>query len=259
MKTIKAAFFDIDGTLVSFKTKSIPASTVRAIEYLRNKDIKVIVSTGRSVTTIDHIKHLAFDGFICFNGGCCVTHDGEVLFRQTIHPGDIQRLLQYCNENAMSYALMYEHGARISGAAPDIVELHEHINLPLPPLVDMDNVDMTNVLQGNIFVSPEEESLFMEQVMPNCVSSRWTPLFVDVNPKGLSKQSGVEFFCGHFGIDIAETISFGDGGNDIDMIKGTGIGVAMGNANPAVKEIADYVTDDVDNDGIWNALKYFDI
>lgn len=259
MNTIKAAFFDIDGTLVSFKTKMVPESAVRAIEYLRNKGIKVIVSTGRSVTTIDHIKHLSFDGFICFNGGCCVTHDGNVLFRQTIHPEDIQRLLHYSNKNALSYALMYETGARISGVAPEIIELHEHINLPLPPLVDIDNVDLANVLQGNVFLSPEDEEAFMQEVMPNCVASRWTSLFADVNPKGLSKQTGVEFFCEHFGIDIAETISFGDGGNDITMLQGTGIGVAMGNANPEVKEIADYVTDDVDNDGVWKALEYYNI
>jgi len=259
MNAIKAAFFDIDGTLVSFKTKSVPASTERAIEYLRNKGIKVIVSTGRSITALDHIKHLLFDGFICFNGGCCVTHDGQVLSRQTIHPEDIQRLLNYSRENSLSYALMYEHGACISGAAPEILELHEHINLPLPPLVDMDNVDLANVLQGNIFLSPEAEDAFMQQVMPNCVASRWTSLFADVNPKGLSKQTGVEFFCDHFGIDVAETISFGDGGNDITMLMGTGIGVAMGNANPNVKEIADYVTDDVDNDGVWKALEYYNI
>lgn len=259
MSFIKAAFFDIDGTLVSFKTKSIPASTVRAIEYLRSKGIKVIVSTGRSITTIDHIRHLLFDGFICFNGGCCVTHDGQILSRQTIHPEDIERLLHYSHQNSLSYALMYEHGARISSIAPDIIELHEHINLPLPPLVDMNNLDVANVLQGNVFLGPEHEDAFMQQVMPNCTASRWTSLFVDVNPKGLSKQAGVEFFCDHFGIDIAHTISFGDGGNDITMLKCTGIGVAMGNANPEVKAIADYVTDDVDNDGVWKALQYFNI
>lgn len=259
MSFIKAAFFDIDGTLVSFKTKLIPPSTVRAIEYLRNKGIKVIVSTGRSVTTIDHIRHLSFDGFICFNGGCSVTHDGQILSRQTIHPEDIKRLLHYSHQNSLSYALMYEHGARISSIAPDIIELHEHINLPLPPLVDMDNLDVANVLQGNVFLAPEHEDAFMQQVMPNCTASRWTSLFADVNPKGLSKQAGVEFFCDYFGIDIAHTISFGDGGNDITMLKCTGIGVAMGNANPEVKQIADYVTDDVDNDGIWKALKYYNI
>ena len=58
---------------------------------------------------------------------------------------------------------------------------------------------------------------------------------------------------------MEETIAFGDGGNDITMIEHAAIGVAMGNANKEVKEIADYITDDVDNNGIYNALKHFNI
>lgn len=260
MGHIKAAFFDIDGTLVSFKTKQVPASAVKAINYLRGKGIKVIVSTGRSITAIDHIKHLAFDGFICFNGGCLATHDGTVLYRQAMHPEDVRQLVEYSHRNQMSYALMYEHGSLISSSvAPDILALHEHIKLPLPPVVDRNNLDVHNVLQGNIFLSLEAEATFMEAVMPNSVASRWAPSFADVNPKGLSKLSGVEFFCNHFDIEIAETIAFGDGGNDIDMIKGAGIGIAMGNANDNVKAIADYITDDVDDDGIWNALVHFGV
>ena len=91
------------------------------------------------------------------------------------------------------------------------------------------------------------------------MASRWSPLFADVNPQGQSKQVGIDVFCDYFGIDRANTMAFGDGGNDITMLKHVGIGVAMGNANPEVKEIADYITDDVDSDGIWNALKHFGI
>ncbi|MNT54226.1 putative bifunctional phosphatase/peptidyl-prolyl cis-trans isomerase [compost metagenome] len=54
-------------------------------------------------------------------------------------------------------------------------------------------------------------------------------------------------------------MSFGDGGNDITMLAHTQVGIAMGNANPEVKEIADYITDDVDSNGIWNALKHFGV
>ena len=54
-------------------------------------------------------------------------------------------------------------------------------------------------------------------------------------------------------------MAFGDGGNDITMLQHVAVGVAMGNANPEVKEIADYITDDVDSDGIWNALKHFGV
>ncbi|MNY06930.1 putative phosphatase [compost metagenome] len=73
----------------------------------------------------------------------------------------------------------------------------------------------------------------------------------------MSKQKGVEYFCEYFNIDIAETIAFGDGGNDISMLKFVNIGVAMGNAGDNVKEIADFITEDVDDHGIEKALIHF--
>ena len=63
----------------------------------------------------------------------------------------------------------------------------------------------------------------------------------------------------YFGMDVSETMSFGDGGNDIPMLQYAHIGVAMGNATDNVKEIADYVTTSVDEDGIANALKHFGV
>ncbi len=63
---VKAVFFDIDGTLISFKTHEVPESTVEAIKELQSKGIKTILSTGRSINSIDHVKFLDFDGFITF-------------------------------------------------------------------------------------------------------------------------------------------------------------------------------------------------
>ena len=77
---IKAVFFDIDGTLISFKTHKVAASTEQAIAVLQQKGIKVILSTGRSINSIDHVKYLNFDGFITFNGGYCLTAQGDLLF-----------------------------------------------------------------------------------------------------------------------------------------------------------------------------------
>ncbi|QBQ40831.1 Cof-type HAD-IIB family hydrolase [Sphingobacterium psychroaquaticum] len=256
---IKAVFFDIDGTLLSFKTHEVPTSTKEAIQALQEKGIKVIVSTGRSINSIDHIKFLGFDGFITFNGGYCVSKEGEILFRQAIDPRDIQALLDYSQSNSLSFSLMSEKAVSIHDVTPEIAGMYAHVNLPVPPLVEFDQVDTASILQTNIFLGPEEEKVFMETVMPNSLASRWTPLFADVNPQGQSKQVGIDIFCKHFNIDIAETMAFGDGGNDISMLKHVGIGVAMGNANPEVKEIADYITDDIDSNGIANALKHFGI
>ena len=258
-KEIQAVFFDIDGTLLSFKTHEVAASTEEAIELLQAKGIKTILSTGRSINSIDHVRYLNFDGYITFNGGYCVTKEGEILFKQAIDKQDIKSLLNYAKENPLSFSFMSEKEISIHDVTPEIAGMYAHLNLPVPPLVDIEKVDASSILQTNIFIGPDQENEFMTKVMPNSLASRWTPLFADVNPKGQSKQVGIDVFCDYFGINLAQTMAFGDGGNDITMIKHVGIGVAMGNANPEVKEIADFITDDVDSDGIWNALKHFGV
>ena len=95
--------------------------------------------------------------------------------------------------------------------------------------------------------------------MPNSKAARWTTHFTDVIPKVGGKNTGIDAVIAHFGIKLEETMEFGDGGNDIDMLKHAGIGVAMGNAVENVKEIADYITTSVDDDGITNALKHFNV
>lgn len=256
---IKAVFFDIDGTLVSFKTHGIPGSAVTAIRKLQQKGIKVIVATGRSIHATQAIQHLQFDGFITFNGSYCADKDKNILFRKTIDPNNIQGLLNYTANHSLNFILMYENRIAVNEITPVINEMHSKLNLPVPPLLDRQQADSSNVLQANIFISPEEEAAFMKTVMPDCLAARWTPLFADVNPAGISKKIGVEIFCNYFGIDVTETMSFGDGGNDIAMLQYTGIGVAMGNAGEKVKAVADYVTTDPDQDGILKALEYFGV
>ena len=99
----------------------------------------------------------------------------------------------------------------------------------------------------------------IKQLVKNSKAARWTTHFTDVIPKDGGKNTGIDAVIAHFGIKLEETMAFGDGGNDIDMLKHAGIGVAMGNAGENVKEIADYITTSVDDDGITNALKHFNV
>ena len=114
------------------------------------------------------------------------------------------------------------------------------------------------VYQLNVFVSEEEEGDFM-RLMPNSKTARWTSHFTDIIPKDGGKNKGIDAIINHFGIKLEETMAFGDGGNDIDMLKHAEIGVAMENARDDVKEIADFITTSVDDDGITNALKHYNV
>lgn len=258
-QAVDAVFFDIDGTLLSFKTHEVSQSAEEAIAQLQAKGIKTILSTGRSINSIDHVKYLNFDGYITFNGGYCVSQDGYVLFKQAIDSSDIEGLTNYVQKKPMSFSLMSEKEVSIFNVTPEIADLYALLNLPVPQPVNFSTLETDSILQVNIFIEQEEEDVFMNTIMPNSLASRWSPIFADVNPKGQSKQVGIDVFCEHFGIDLARTMAFGDGGNDITMLKHVNTGIAMGNANPEVKDIADYITDDVDSDGIWNALKHFKV
>ena len=109
------------------------------------------------------------------------------------------------------------------------------------------------VLQFTPVVTRELEEMIMPQ-LPGCVSSRWCPEFADITAKGVDKGKGLMAVISDQNLRIEETMAFGDGGNDMAIIRSAGIGVAMGNAGDTLKAAADYVTDTVDGDGISKAL-----
>ena len=112
------------------------------------------------------------------------------------------------------------------------------------------------ILQLTPFFTQADEDIIMPD-MPHCVSARWHPAFTDITVKGANKGNALTTVAAQLGIDIADCIAFGDGGNDLSILKAAGIGVAMGNANNEVKVAADYVTTSVDEDGIWKAMQHF--
>ena len=89
------------------------------------------------------------------------------------------------------------------------------------------------------------------------MSTRWSPEFCDIIPRGVNKAEGIRRMLACFGLDISEAIAFGDGGNDREMLREAGIGVAMGGSAPVVCADADFVTLPADCGGIASALRHF--
>jgi len=252
---IKAVFFDIDGTLVSFKTHQIPDSTFQALKQLKQNGIKVFIATARGKDGLEVLEGFPFDGYITLNGQYCYTQK-KVIYENTIQKEDIQALLAYLEDHPFPCGFTEEHTKYFNMRDERVDEIHRITHNDNHPAGDCSHVIDHKIYQCMCFVDDHQEKEILK-IMPHCHSARWHPLFCDISPLGGTKQNGINQFLNHFGIDLSETMAFGDGGNDKQMLGHVQIGVAMGNANEELKATADYVTDDVDHDGIAKALKHF--
>lgn len=264
MTNIKAIFFDIDGTIRSFKTKTIPENTANTLRKLKEKGIKIFIATGRApfhTTFLNDLLDFKFDGYITINGQYCYLESGEVLNDKILSKDDIKNVLPYFKENNIACDFALLDRAFLNLKNERVQWLEDELGDPTRFVVVEDAYERAlneKVYQLNVFVSEEEEGDFM-QLMPNSKTARWTSHFTDIIPKDGGKNKGIDAIINHFGIKLEETMAFGDGGNDIDMLKHAGIGIAMENAGDNVKEIADYITTSVDDDGITHALKHFNV
>ena len=135
------------------------------------------------------------------------------------------------------------------------------IEIPVPPVVSIEEARGKDILQimGYFTAEEEKETDIFGKVLTHCEPMRWYPLFADIIARGNSKSHGIDQMLAYYGIDLKDTMAFGDGGNDIPMLKHVGMGIAMGNAAPHIQAAADYITTSVDEEGIMQALKHFHI
>lgn len=262
---IKALFFDIDGTLVSFKTHQIPSSTLEALERAREKGISIFISTGRPkvlITVLGQMEERGLiDGYITMNGAYCFVGD-QVVGKQFMDADNAAYIMRYCEERNIPCIVVGEHDictCQANEAYRDLFFNRLKAGFDIPETTTREVLAQGGeVLQLTAFITSEQEEEVSQKV--NQVEyGRWTKEFADITPKGVTKQHGMDVVCGHFGIKLEETMSFGDGGNDIPMLRHAGVGVAMGNAVDAAKEVADYVTTSVDEDGVALALHHYGV
>ena len=256
-----ALFFDIDGTLVSFCTHRIPESTVEALTQAKANGSEVYIATGRPpiiITNLGDIEHL-IDGFISTNGALCYI-GRDVVAYQPIDKLDVLTCVQDSKDKNYGLIVVGRDDVAVLDPTGCVDRIFRHfLNIrefdrPAP----LDKVLQQDVLQLTAFFSSDYEKEFMTR-MPHCVSGRWHPEFTDITSFKADKGKGIQAIASYKGFDSSRTIAFGDGGNDLSMIKQAGIGVAMANATDELKLHADYITSSVDEDGIMNALRHFQI
>ena len=247
---IKAIMLDVDGTLVSFETHKVLQSSVEALKEIHDRGVRIVIATGRAAGDLHEIAAVPYDGIIALNGADCVLLDGTVIRRYLIPKDDFKKAMEIAKAFDFAVAIELDEGVFVNRLTPTVERIAKIVEHPIPAVVDIEELfDRKECCQLCFYIDDEMEQQVMP-LLPNLSLSRWHPLFADVNLAGISKATGLSAFADYYGIEMAEIMACGDGGNDIPMLKAAGIGVAMGNASETVKASADFVTDTVENDGL---------
>ncbi|MGM8213698.1 Cof-type HAD-IIB family hydrolase [Virgibacillus sp. W0430] len=241
-KDIKLVALDMDGTLLNNQLEVSPY-TKKVIQQAMEKGVHVVLSTGRWLDICYPIaEELNLSTYmITSNGSEIWSADKKLLQRHLLDASVVDKMCAFADKVGIGTWLVSTEEVYLEGSRPDDLYAHEWLKMAFVSMNDNQIKQVKEELQkyGNLELS---NSL---------------PTNIEVNPEGINKASGLAWVCEKIGITMDEIMAVGDSLNDIRMIEEAGIGVAVGNAQEAVKNAADFVTDTNENDGVAKAIEKF--
>ena len=253
---IRAIFFDVDGTLVSFDTHVCPTPVLEALHRLREQGIKLFLATGRPPQMLSYIySQFTFDAQVTLSGQYCFTP--ERILRQNPMPrSHVEAVVNAARKHGFSCMVLRGEDAFVNHLDDFSRLFCAELDIPIPTQMALENALTQPVYQMIAFLPPEQEHI-LHQENPELKFTRWNPTFLDIIPPTGGKDVGIQSVMEHYGLSPDEVMAFGDGENDLPMLRYAGIGVAMGTASDFVKSQSDYVTGTVDELGILHALEHY--
>ncbi len=256
----KIFFFDIDGTLVDIPSRTVPESAAAAIRTARARGHLMYINSGRPICGIDpRVRALGFDGYVC-GCGLYIRSGDRVLFHRKMDR-DLQRRM---------VLLIRQYGLQVMYEG----ESHVYFDLtrPLEPIVEEEKAyyDSMGVdTNEDLDADQAEFDKFVVWTHPGAdlegfcrETSPWFDVIeregnlVEFVSRGCSKGNAMEFLMRYHGIPREDCVAVGDSTNDLPMLAAAGIPIAMGNGDPRIFGQADYVTGEILQDGIAQALRY---
>ncbi len=261
---------DLDGTLTNSK-KEITPETREALIYIQKIGKKVVLASGRptkGVLPLSEQLHLSDYGscILSFNGARITDcRSGQIMYNRYLP----QDALEPAFRLAWSFAgegadiLTYTEDCIISGIQPNRYTLLESRINHMPVLESRDFMaDIPRQINKFLATGEPEVISRMKAVMTAHFRSYLNiycsdPFFLEIMPKGVDKAHALVKLLGSLGLSTRQMICCGDGYNDITMIETAGLGVAMANAQPSVRNSADYITKSNDENGVLHVINTF--
>lgn len=169
---IKAVFFDVDGTLVSHKSKSIPDSAKQALITLRKKGIKVFLSTGRHIRELKNMptNEVEFDGYILLNGQLGLDENQNLVFSNPFSKEDVNGLLDIFHKKEYPFVLVNTEGHYMNFINEFVEVAMEGVSTAVPPIKEYHGEEL---YQATVFALPEKDNEFSKQLPKGCKMARW--------------------------------------------------------------------------------------
>lgn len=238
---IKLIALDMDGTLLN-SDGAISNFNREKIAQALAKDVHVVLSTGRWFNTCyPYAESLKLPSFlITCNGGEIWTVEQELKERHLLDPERVKLMWELAKSMELNTWMISTDKVWYS-SGPDDFSAHEWLKFGC----DSDDKEKLDTIV-------KELSHYDDLELTNSL-----PTNIEVNPQGVSKASALNTVCKEIGIGMENVMAVGDSLNDIKMIQDAGIGVAMGNAQEAIKQAADSVTDTNNHHGVGKAIEKF--
>lgn len=246
-------FFDIDGTLAT--GKHVPESAAEGLRLLRENGDLVFICTGRNPAYAEKNFGQYADGFICCNGRLAVK-GREVLYSHPLSDEQIREIVKRMDAVGAGYAFLGTDEGYYGGdpAGYEVMSRVQDKGFVKNGLAEHMNVYTFDAYLG----TPDRISVIQEALDGFAIANPHGPHpSADITVLGVDKGTALVHVAEVLGVPLENTYGFGDGRNDICMLKAVGHGIAMGNAIDETKAAAEYVTTDINDNGVWNGLKHY--
>ena len=250
MNQIKIIFFDIDGTLVDMQTKQISAKTTEALQRLKENGIKICIATGRSPVSLPKFDGINFDAYLTFNGSYCYDQSGAI-FSNPICTEDVQRIIQNAAAIGRPVSVATKDRLAANGYDEDLAEYYSIAHQVLTVAEDFAEATQQEIYQVMLGCRETDYPAILDGVKGAKITAWWDRA-VDIIPANGGKGMGIQKILDYYRLDKSEAMAFGDGNNDIEMLEAVGTGIAMENASPRLKAIADDICGHVAQDGVYH-------